>query len=232
MLIFEVEEVFCSSDVKFHGQPVGIILANTSELANRAAEFVEVKYDGKPTKKVVATLQDVEKSSPRITPVLQFCQKAEQIGDLAGTKHLSGRLETGSQYHYTMEPQTCVAFPIEDGIEVYSASQYIDAAQMAIAECLKLPNNNVNMSVRRLGGGYGAKITRNIQIACATALAAHLLNRPVRFIMTIEANMTVVGKRVSCIGDYDVHFDKNGRIQKLVCDYVEDSGCSSNEPSK
>ena len=45
-LIFEQEEIFCSTDVKFHGQPVGIILAKTHELANKAAEFVEIKYEG------------------------------------------------------------------------------------------------------------------------------------------------------------------------------------------
>lgn len=50
--------------------------------------------------------------------------------------------------------------------------------------------------------------------------------------MTIEANMTVVGKRYACIGDYEVDVDDNGRIQKLKNEYVEDAGCSINEPSE
>ena len=86
------------------------------------------------------------------------------------------------------------------------------------------------MQIRRLGGAYGGKISRSTQIACAAALAAHLLNRTVRFIMTIEANMTVVGKRFACINDYDVEVDDNGKITKLTNDFVEDSGCSPNEP--
>lgn len=231
--MFEEEEIFCSSEVKFHGQPVGVIVANSTDLANRAAELVEVKYDGPPSRPPVPTILDcIEKAPDRIQAMPHFSQVAKETGDLTNTRNIKGRLEIGSQYHYTMEPQTCVCIPIEDGIEVHSATQYIDATQMAVAEALQLPNNVVNMSVRRVGGAYGAKITRSIQIAAATALAAHLLNRPVRFIMIIEANMAVVGKRYAFLGDYDVDFDKNGKIQRLVSDYIEDSGCSSNEPSE
>lgn len=46
VLIFEMEEIFCSSEVKFYGQPVGVIVANTSDLANKAAELVNITYEG------------------------------------------------------------------------------------------------------------------------------------------------------------------------------------------
>lgn len=44
LFVDEPEEIFCSSVVKFYGQPVGIILATTHEIANRAVELVEVVY--------------------------------------------------------------------------------------------------------------------------------------------------------------------------------------------
>lgn len=46
MLVFEPEEILCSSEVRFFEQPVGIILAETNEIAQKAAKLVDVEYDG------------------------------------------------------------------------------------------------------------------------------------------------------------------------------------------
>ena len=145
-------------------------------------------------------------------------------------KHkISGHLEIGGQYHFHMETQTCIAIPTEDGLDIFSSTQWIVPTQVTIAECLEVPNNYINMTVRRLGGGFGAKLTRSSQIACGAALPAFLLNRPVRFVMSLEQNMTVVGKRYGCISDYEVEVDQNGLIQKFNSKYAQDYGCSSNE---
>lgn len=172
----------------------------------------------------------LEDGLERVQDLPHFAQVAKEYGT-GGTHKINGQFEIGSQFHFTMEPQTCLCIPIEDGMDVYSATQWMDMTQNAIAEMLGVTTNIINVNVRRLGGGYGGKITRSIQPACATALAAHLLNRPVRFVMTIEANMDIIGKRLACINEYTAEFDDNGKIQKVVNDYVEDSGCSPNEPS-
>lgn len=171
----------------------------------------------------------IEKVPERIQLLPHFSQVSTEVG-VGGAHKINGHFDVGTQYHFTMEPQTCVCVPIEDGMDVYSSTQGISDTQTAVADALKLPNNAINIQVRRVGGAYGAKISRSIQLACASAVAAHHLNRPVRFVMTIEANMNIIGKRYACINDYEVEVDDNGKVQKLVNDYVEDSGCSSNEP--
>lgn len=45
LFVEEDEEIFCSSVTKYFGQPVGIILAESMELANHAAEMVHVSYN-------------------------------------------------------------------------------------------------------------------------------------------------------------------------------------------
>lgn len=181
-------------------------------------------------KKILPTIQDVlAKDLSRIQDLPHFGTVAKEFG-VGATQKVKGHFDVGLQYHYTMEPQTCVCVPIEDGMDVYSSTQWMDATQMSIADALNVPNNIINMNVRRLGGGYGSKISRSSHVACAAAVAAHRLNRPVRFVLSIEANMNTVGKRYACINDYDIDVDDSGKIQKLINDYVEDYGCTTNEP--
>lgn len=83
--------------------------------------------------------------------------------------------------------------------------------------------------MRRLGGGYGAKISRATQVACACALVCYKLNRPARFIMSIETNMQAVGKRFDTRQEYEVGVDSDGRIQYMNSKHWGNSGCSFNE---
>lgn len=135
----------------------------------------------------------------------------------------------GLQYHFTMETQTAVCVPAEDGIDVYSATQWTDSVQTVISDALRIPNNAINIMFKRLGGGYGAKISRPPQIACAAALACHLTNRPVRFVMSMESNMETIGKRFACLSSYAVEVDADGKIGKLINNYYENTGHDLND---
>ena len=53
----------------------------------------------------------------------------------------SGSLLMGGQYHYTMETQTCYCVPVEDGMDIYPASQWITAVQQNAAVALNMPEN-------------------------------------------------------------------------------------------
>ena len=68
--------------------------------------------------------------------------------------------------------------------------------------------SSINIKVRRLGGGYGGKITRNALISTACAVAAHKLHRPVRLVMNLETNMAAIGKRCDAAFDYEVSDDR------------------------
>ena len=87
----------------------------------------------------------------------------------------------GSQYHYYMETLSAVCRPKEDKqIELICTTQWMDFTQSLVAAALGIPKNHIDMSVKRLGGGYGGKCTPTMLIACATAVACWKTNKPVR----------------------------------------------------
>lgn len=129
----------------------------------------------------------------------------------------------------TSEPHTTICVPAEDGLNVYTSSQSLYFTKVAISEMLKIPSNRICMIPKRIGGSHGAKSTRSAQIACACALASHLTNRPVRFVISLESSMSVVGKRSPCRGDYEVETDDEGKIQRLKNIITHDCGTVTND---
>uniref|UniRef100_A0A240PL19 FAD-binding PCMH-type domain-containing protein n=1 Tax=Anopheles epiroticus TaxID=199890 RepID=A0A240PL19_9DIPT len=224
------EQIFCSEKVLYHGQPVGLIVAETFNLANRASKLVKVQYETTTTARY-PTVKDVlrAKATERLHDMPYSTLGEEYEAASEGSIKVKGSFEIGGQYHYTMETQTSVCIPIEDGMDVYSATQWIDFTQIAISKMLKVPENSLNLYVRRLGGGYGGKGTRATLVACAAALAAHKTQRPVRLVMTIEANMEAIGKRYGIVSNYEVDVEKDGKITKLHNEYVHDFGSCLNE---
>ena len=67
----------------------------------------------------------------------------------------------------------------------------------------------INMAVRRLGGGYGGKLQHPSRVAGAAAVAALALNRPVRLVLGINTNMTLLGSRLPYLIQYQVRQTDN-----------------------
>lgn len=69
LLLAEPEEVFCDGLVKFYGQPVGVIVAETKALAEHAAKLVRIEYSPTTNGKIYVDMRDIltnDKNSPRI----------------------------------------------------------------------------------------------------------------------------------------------------------------------
>ncbi|XP_049874983.1 uncharacterized protein LOC126373064 [Pectinophora gossypiella] len=225
----EEEEILAAKEIKYYGQPVGIIVANKSKAAAKAAKMVTINYSSIKKEKPLLTIDEVLKSPEKDKRVVrdQTVEPTDTGDDV--TKVIKGEFKIEGQYHYTMEPQTCVVKPTEDGMEVYSATQWLDLTNAAISEALKIPMNRINVIVRRVGGAYGAKISRASQVACAAALVTHLQGKVCRFILSIQDNMKIVGKRLPTTSNFEIGVNTAGEIQYLKNSYYQDVGCSLNE---
>ncbi|XP_058788820.1 xanthine dehydrogenase/oxidase-like [Phymastichus coffea] len=223
------ESLFADKEITYAGQAYGMIVAKSRTIAHMAASKVSIVYPDGPRRKPMVTVRDViaNNDKMRIKKVVEI--PAKQPAGKNPKHRIKGSYECGPQYHFHMETQSCVCIPVEDGMDVFSSTQYMDLVQGSIATVLGVKINSINVSVRRLGGAYGAKISRATQIACACALACHLLNRPTRLVMSIEDNMRTIGKRTSAYVEYDLTVDDDGKIQELNGNYWGNCGAAFNE---
>lgn len=82
--------------------------------------------------------------------------------------------------------------------------------------------NSINVSVRRIGGGYGGKITRQHVVSSAAAVASRKLRCPVRIVVDLNTHMSLVGWREPYLSKYEVRFCEGYRVGPLVLHSLKD----------
>ena len=75
---------------------------------------------------------------------------------------------------------------------------------MHVAHALGIPGHKVVARTKRLGGGFGGKETRAVNVSCAAAVPAFHTRRPVRLILDRDEDMHTSGHRHAFIGHYKV----------------------------
>lgn len=83
--------------------------------------------------------------------------------------------------------------------------------------------------MRRNGGAFGAKISRNGICVAACLVASNKLRKPVKMWLPLSVNMKIIGKRFPCSANYEVGVNGDGKIQYLNLDFYTDYGVGENE---
>ncbi|XP_050304460.1 xanthine dehydrogenase-like [Anthonomus grandis grandis] len=223
-----VEELFCAGTVRYFSQPIGVLVATSHDIALNARDSIKVTSNA-PTADPVFSVKDVvaQNLTKRITHLTSVVPKTKG-SDIK--KVIAGEVYVPTQYHFHMENQNCLVLPAEDGLTVYPATQWMDHIQGVISQVLLMPSQKINVVVRRLGGAFGAKITRNAFVTTAAALAAYKLNKPVKMWMNLSDNMEIIGKRYPMYTKYEVGVNSAGAIQYLEASLYTDAGVGTNEP--
>lgn len=220
------EEVFLAEDEIFTaGQPIALVLATSQQKAAEGARAVKVEYEELPA---IFTMEEaIEKNS-----LFNFFREIKKGDPEEAFKNsdytFSGVARMGGQEHFYLETNACVAIPKpEDGeMEIWSSSQNCNESQAYAARVLEVQANKVVVKVKRLGGGFGGKETRCIQLSTILALAAQKTRRPVRCMLTREEDMVTSGQRHPFLGRWKVGVNKDGKIQALDLDIFNNGGWS------
>jgi xanthine dehydrogenase/oxidase len=237
------EPIFASGEVLYHGQLIGVVLSADAKVAAAAAQWVELNLefspspDGSPVFSIEEALslpkgKGVFQNNEFVTVIPEIVRAGSENSWLNNPtvpidngKVFHGTQQCGGQAHFYMETQTCLAIPDEGRtIQLHSSTQSPATDQSMTASALGIPVANVQLQVRRVGGGFGGKQFRAAFISAATAVAAWTMNRPIRISLNRNEDMAVVGKRHPFKGNYSVSVSENGKIDGMRVDLFSNGG--------
>ena len=220
--ILSGEPLFAVDELQYVGQPVGAVAADTMQQALEAARAVI--WDITETEPVL----DVEAAHAAGLHVIgaQTLVKGDVEAALAGAVHVfEGRLDMGGQDHFYLETQIAYVVPGEDGdMTVHSSTQHPTEVQHHVAHVLGRMANQVDVFVRRMGGGFGGKESQATIIAAVAALLADRTGRPVKCRLKRSDDMAATGKRHDMVSRWRVGTDANGRIVGADVEYLARAG--------
>ncbi len=166
--------------VRYAGEPVAIVAAESPELARQAAQAVAVRYT------VLSPVTDMEQAldpgAPRVHPggnVVRNVQITHGDPNARADVWVEGVYETGMQDQAPLGPEAGLAVPADDGgVDLFIATQWLHADLEQLAPCLDLPPAKVRLHLSGVGGAFGAREDVSMQIhACLLALRT---GRPVK----------------------------------------------------
>lgn len=223
--IIRDEELLPEESVHFIGQPVAIIIAESRRLAEKA--FKGIQLDIQPLPVITDPREAFEKGKLVIPP------RTFSLGDVDAAwdqcdEIIDGRVDSGGQEHFYMEPQAAMALPLENGgIKIYSSTQGPTSVQRIAAGVLGLPMHKIEVDVRRLGGGFGGKEDQATPWAVMAALAALRLKKPVKLTLDRREDMMMTGKRHPYSADYKIGLKKDGTILAYDVSYYQNAGAAA-----
>jgi len=214
------------------GDMLALVVADTAFHARESAEQVRVEYEVyEPVTDPFAALEpgapQVHASGnlhvhPNLLDRTAF-SRGDVDAALAASAHvIEQTFATQPIDPGFLEPEACLALPKNGGVKVFSQSQGSTFDQTQIARVLKLPLEAVEVELAASGGAFGAK--EELSIQAQTALAAHLLQRPVKMVLTRKESTQLHPKRHPMTMHYTVGADAEGRLLAARIRIVGDTG--------
>ncbi|WP_170545553.1 xanthine dehydrogenase molybdopterin binding subunit [Ruegeria arenilitoris] len=220
------EPVFPTDAIQFHGQPLFAVVAETRDIARRAAELAKIEYETLPH--ALDPIAAQEAGYPHVTAPLKLERGDVAPAQATAPNRIKGRMSVGGQDHMYLEGHIAFAIPGEDDdVIVHCSTQHPSEAQHMVAHVLGVPSNAVVVNVRRMGGGFGGKESQMNLFCAVAAMAAKKWNRAVKIRPDRDQDMMATGKRHDFVIDYDVAFDDDGRIQAVEGSFAARCGFSA-----
>lgn len=199
-------------EIRYHGQAVALVAADTRVQAEAAAGAVRVAYEARAGAK--ASLDDPGLEAKEVEDI------RVEIGDAeaafrASAVTVEAEFETPAQHHNPIELFATTALWRGDELEVHAPSQWVGGTRAGLCKAFGLPPDKVRVVCPYVGGGFGSKALTTGTVLM-TAAAARLAGRPVKLQVSREHGYTTASFRPSTRTAVKLGADRDGRLRSLI----------------
>jgi aldehyde oxidoreductase len=233
-LVFRDQPAIASDKVRYIGDSVGAVFAETREIAEAALEKIQVKY--RPLPGVFSPQEAARPGAPLV-------HETDKAPTAKGNLLHHARIERGDVEaafaqcaivledtyttpfieHAFLEPESGVAFLTADGgVTIQMGTQCAFDDRTQLSEILDMPEEKIRVIQLPMGGAFGAK--EDMILQQYLALGALLSGRPVKMVLTREESLRVHVKRHPALMRFKTGADRAGRVLAIEADVILDSG--------
>ena len=220
--------------VRFIGDQIAVVVAETEQIANTACEKISVVYEDLPVVTDMIAAQD--KSSELLHPDKGsnvFCRYRIRKGDVEEAFKnadviVEGSYKTPAQEHAYLQPEAGLGYIDEEGrVTVVVGGQWTHEDREQIAHSLNLPEEQVRVIYPAIGGAFGGREDMSVQIVLALAaikLRQKGIDRPVKVIWNREESIIGHHKRHPYTISARWGALKDGKVIAAEVNIIEDGG--------
>lgn len=213
--------------VRYVGDAVAIVAAESRQIATQALDLIEVEYDSQPV--ISNPVQAREPDVPALHPSGNMLKHIKvRKGDVKrgfqdADLILEHTFRTAITEHAFIEPECSIARPLDDGrVEVYVGSQIPYSDRSQVARVLDWPEERVRIIGQLMGGGFGGK--EDIAGQIHAALLANATGRPVKLLFDRHESLLVHPKRHATQIRVKMGAKNDGRLTAVETELYGDTG--------
>ncbi|MCY1494444.1 putative xanthine dehydrogenase YagR molybdenum-binding subunit [compost metagenome] len=202
--------------VRFYGQPVALVVADTLDHAERAAAALRVTYEARsplvdPTDPKAESI--VPDTRGRVSPDRARGDADKAVAGAPVT--LDATYEMARENHNPMEPHATIAAWSGARLTLWSKSQYLVNEQAEIAAVFGMPVENIEVICPFIGGAFGTSLRTWPHVTLA-ALAARHVGRPVKLVLTRKQMFFTTGHRPRTLQRVALGATNDGKLTGVV----------------
>lgn len=228
-LIDEDQPALCKDFVRFEGDKVALVVAETKQAAVAGARLVQVAYEDLPA--ITDLRSALAANAPLVHQALGTnlllhvpIHKGDATCALAEADIvLAGEFSTSWQEHAYLQPEAGIAYLDDRGrVVVETAGQWLHEDRRQIAAMLQLPQDQIVIRYAAIGGAFGGR--EDLSIQHLLALAAWRLRRPVSLVWSREESIIGHHKRHPISIRCRWGAKRDGAITAVEAEVIADGG--------